>query len=207
MASLIQRAAGMCSGAVLLWHSPQLCAWVTATAAWLGQHAIADTVHWLMGAPAGLKVHTELSFLLGRATLWVLEQSQAVLGSFLQPQLPVLMAALAWTSVLQGLAGALAFLHDICAVLSLPVLAHYLGVATLYNRQQRATRTMWRMMRGKRDALDMLRRQLPITASRLAARRNAQAADSQLEAEQNPAHAIWCWVARPGVLSGGHKCA
>lgn len=53
MASLIQRAAGMCSGAVLLWHSPQLCAWVTATAAWLGQHAIADTVHWLMGAPAG----------------------------------------------------------------------------------------------------------------------------------------------------------
>ena len=35
-----------------------------------------------------------------------------------------------------------------------------------------------------RDALDMLRRQLPITASRLAARRKAQAADSQLEAEQ-----------------------
>lgn len=30
----------------------------------------------------------------------------------------------------------------------------------------------------------MLRRQLPITASRLAARRKAQAADSQLEAEQ-----------------------
>ena len=41
--------------------------------------------------PTGLKVHAELSFLLGRATLWVLEQSEAVLGSFLQPQLPVLM--------------------------------------------------------------------------------------------------------------------
>ena len=59
-------------------------------------------------------------------------------------------AALAWTGILLGLAGALAVLHDIFAVLSLPVLAHYLGVATLYNRQQRATRTMWRMMRGKR---------------------------------------------------------
>ena len=59
-------------------------------------------------------------------------------------------AALAWTGILLGLAGALALLHDICAVLSLPVLAHYLGVATLYNCQQRATRTMWRMMRGKR---------------------------------------------------------
>ena len=35
-----------------------------------------------------------------------------------------------------------------------------------------------------RDALEKLRRQLPITASRLAAKRKAQAADSQLEAEQ-----------------------
>ena len=35
-----------------------------------------------------------------------------------------------------------------------------------------------------RDALEKLRRQLPITASRLAARQKAQAADSQLEAEQ-----------------------
>ena len=59
-------------------------------------------------------------------------------------------AALAWTGILFGLAGALALLHDIHVVLSLPVLAHYLGVATLYNRQQRAARTMWRMMRGKR---------------------------------------------------------
>ena len=53
VAGLIQRAAGVCSGAVLLWHSPQLCAWLTASAAWLGRRAIADTVHWLMGAPAG----------------------------------------------------------------------------------------------------------------------------------------------------------
>ena len=36
-------------------------------------------------------MHAELSFLLGQATLWVLEQSQAVLGRFLQPQLPILM--------------------------------------------------------------------------------------------------------------------
>ena len=53
VAGLIQRAAGICSGAFLLRHSPQLCAGVTASAAWLGQHAITDTVHWLMGAPAG----------------------------------------------------------------------------------------------------------------------------------------------------------
>lgn len=51
----------------------------------------------MLDLPTGLKVHTELSFLLGRATLWVLEQSQAVLGSFLQPQLPVLMGeGIAW---------------------------------------------------------------------------------------------------------------
>ena len=24
---------------------------------------------------------------------------------------------------------------------------------------------------------------------------------------QNPAYAIWCWVTRPGVLSGGPRCA
>ena len=52
---------------------------------------LAPLVVWLMGAPAGLKLHEELSGLLGGAGLWLLHSTHAMYGRAAPTWLPHLL--------------------------------------------------------------------------------------------------------------------
>jgi N-acetylglucosaminyl transferase component (Gpi1) len=59
----------------------------------LARGFVAQQVVWLMGAPAGLKLHHELSHLYGSASLLWLRWTARAYGTWLVPALPVLVGA------------------------------------------------------------------------------------------------------------------
>ena len=95
--SLYAAAAGVLSqtlgliGGACLWHRRTDTA---ATLQGLG-HAFVVSVKqlivWLMGAPAGLKLHEELSGLLGGTALWVLHSTHAVYSAAAALLLPEIL--------------------------------------------------------------------------------------------------------------------
>lgn len=77
VAGVLSQALGLIAGAYL---------WRYRVAAFVGLKGLGNAlvkwvawlITWLMGAPAGLKLHEELSGLLGHAALWALHSSAAV---------------------------------------------------------------------------------------------------------------------------------
>ncbi len=102
--------------------------------------------------PGGVKLHAELTSLLGAVATAALEGSQAVYTALW----PSVGGALVWVLVaafgLLGLCGGLAAASDLIRVLLLPLQASYLAAAGLYRLHLRCLRAMWRLMRGEAKA-------------------------------------------------------
>ncbi|KAL3157553.1 hypothetical protein ABBQ32_012008 [Trebouxia sp. C0010 RCD-2024] len=118
-----------------------------------------------MADDAGLKLHNELSHCLGSvARLW-LSHSLPAYSLIKRPVMASLLGMLAAAGVTDGLTVQLALACSLLHMLALPLLVAYVAYTKLYTLQLHYTLLMWRLMRGNRDALAVLRRQYVFEAS------------------------------------------
>lgn len=103
---------------------------------------------WLMGAPAGLKLNSQLTHILGRffqyhIYLWT---------GYLYILKPVLGQLVYYSSVagIWGLSVQLAMFQDILSTMTIHIYCFYVYAARLYRLQMYALGSLWRLFRGKK---------------------------------------------------------
>ncbi|KAK3240666.1 hypothetical protein CYMTET_49509 [Cymbomonas tetramitiformis] len=143
--TLIDVLLGLVFGLVLWWHREEAARLVHAAGAWWSW--MPEHLRWLMGAPAGLKVHRGLATLLGEAGLQTLEVASTA-GGLLVPCIPYCVGAMAGTGIATGgLSLMLAIASDVIALMSFPVFLLYLGAAALFRQQRKGMRWSWMLIR------------------------------------------------------------
>lgn len=105
-------------------------------------------LEWLMGAPAGLKLNSQLTHILGRffqyhIYLWT---------GYLYILKPVLGQLVYYSSVagIWGLSVQLALFQDIFSTMTIHIYCFYVYAARLYRLQMYALASLWRLFRGKK---------------------------------------------------------
>lgn len=103
---------------------------------------------WLMGAPAGLKLNSQLTHILGKffqyhIYLW---------SGYLYVLKPVLGQLVYYSSVagVWGLSVQLALFQDILSTMTVHIYCFYVYAARLYRLQMYAMASLWRLFRGKK---------------------------------------------------------
>ncbi|KAL0020426.1 hypothetical protein WJX77_001992 [Trebouxia sp. C0004] len=176
LAAVMQRLAGVCLATFWLTYHVKCWEGIACTAMCIKTQAVEQQIEWLMGAPAGLKLHTELSHVLGSmAQIWLryAEAAYMLIGRNTMVALTgkdtsclaVTQRLTAVMGVIGGLTMQIAFLHDLLCLLAMPLVIAYTAYAKLYAVQLHYTLLMWRLMRGNRDALAVLRRQYGLESS------------------------------------------
>ncbi|KAH3862458.1 hypothetical protein DPMN_025425 [Dreissena polymorpha] len=151
----------LCVGQVLDTMLGLACMWIlmsNGTAQWLANIGLAygdktaeglkELLDWLMGAPAGLKLNSQLTHFLGKffqyhIYLWT------VYLSIIRPVLGSLLFYSSLSGVL-GLTFQLALLQDILATMTVHIYCFYVYAARLYRLQIYALGSLWRLFRGKK---------------------------------------------------------
>ncbi|KAK7112797.1 hypothetical protein V1264_012187 [Littorina saxatilis] len=117
--------------------------WADDTASYLN-----DLLHWLMGAPAGLKLNAQLTEYMGHFFIYHVYLWSGYL-SVLRPVLGWVI----WTAAVFGMLGIstqLCFMQDIVSMLTLHIYCFYVYAARLYSLQAYALSSFWRLFRGKK---------------------------------------------------------
>ncbi|XP_045213824.2 phosphatidylinositol N-acetylglucosaminyltransferase subunit Q-like isoform X2 [Mercenaria mercenaria] len=103
---------------------------------------------WLMGAPAGLKLNSQLTHILGKffqyhIYLW---------SGYLYVLKPVLGQLVYYGSIagVWGLSVQLALFQDILSTMTIHIYCFYVYAARLYRLQMYAMASLWRLFRGKK---------------------------------------------------------
>ncbi|DBB09897.1 TPA: hypothetical protein ACH3X3_001505 [Trebouxia sp. C0006] len=159
LAAVLQRLAGVCLATFLLTHHVKCWEGIACAAIFVKTQAVEQQIQWLMGAPAGLKLHAELSHVLGSIAQMWLRYSEAAYMLIGRNTMVALTGLSAVMGVVGGLTMQIAFLHDLLCLLAMPMVIAYTAYAKLYAVQLHYTLLMWQLMRGNRDALAVLRRQ------------------------------------------------
>ncbi|XP_072168171.1 uncharacterized protein [Diadema setosum] len=117
---------------------------------WADQTGIAlqQLLHWLMGAPAGLKLNTSLAHFLGNFFLYHVYLWLGYLG-IMWPLLPSLLWCIAGSGAL-GLSVLLAQTSDLISVLTFHIYCFYVYAARLYRLQISALLSLARLFQGKK---------------------------------------------------------
>lgn len=105
-------------------------------------------LHWLMGAPAGLKLNSQLDNFLGRFFLYHIQLWTAYMH-FLRPVLPRLLWGVVHAGVL-GVSFQISLLQDLLAMLTMHIYCFYVYAARLYSLQVAGLSALWRLFRGKK---------------------------------------------------------
>ncbi|XP_076460294.1 phosphatidylinositol N-acetylglucosaminyltransferase subunit Q-like [Babylonia areolata] len=111
-------------------------------------HYLNDLLHWLMGAPAGLKLNAQLTQYMGHFFLYHVYLWSGYL-SILRPWLGWVI----WTAASFGLLGMstqLCLVQDIISMMTLHIYCFYVYAARLYCLQIYALSSLWRLFRGKK---------------------------------------------------------
>ena len=99
--------------------------------------------------PGGIKLHAELTFLLGNAATAALDAAQAAYAAAWPHTWGLLVWSLVAACALLGLCGGLAAAAAAARAVLLPLEAAYRLAAGLYRLHLRCLGAMWRLMRGK----------------------------------------------------------
>ncbi|GBF90987.1 hypothetical protein Rsub_03842 [Raphidocelis subcapitata] len=147
---LLQRAAGLAAAAALARRRGELAEGAAGAGAWLCSRVVAPNIDWLTGArPGGVKLHAELSLLLGAAASAALDAWRAAYAAAWPALGPAAAWSLAAAAALLGAAGGLAAAADALRLLLLPLEWAYVSLAALYRLHLRCLAAMWRLMRGR----------------------------------------------------------
>ncbi|KAK6169120.1 hypothetical protein SNE40_020233 [Patella caerulea] len=105
-------------------------------------------IHWLMGAPAGLKLNVQLTQLMGQFFLYHIDLWTGYVA-LVQPILSSLVYLSIPISIL-GLSFQLSLLQDIVSMLTLHIYCFYVYAARIYSMEISAVAALWRLFRGKK---------------------------------------------------------
>ncbi|CAH1273946.1 PIGQ [Branchiostoma lanceolatum] len=107
-----------------------------------------DLLHWLMGAPAGLKLNRPLDEFLGRFFLYHIQLWIGYLH-ILQPYLEMITWCIGLSGCL-GMSVLLALASDTLSMLTFHIYCFYVYAARLYRLQLYGLGSLWRLFRGKK---------------------------------------------------------
>ncbi|KAK3592677.1 hypothetical protein CHS0354_015978 [Potamilus streckersoni] len=105
-------------------------------------------LNWLMGAPAGLKLNSQLTHFMGHFFLYHIYLWKGYLYL-----LKSILGQLIWYSSITGILGMsiqLALFQDILSTLTIHIYCFYVYAARLYRLQVYALSSLWRLFRGKK---------------------------------------------------------
>jgi len=127
-----------------------------AAASWGGAlcaDLLRPNIAWLMSAkPGGVKLHAELTFLLGVAATAAVDAAEAIYTHAWPGVAAACMRALVAACALLGLCGGLAAASDLIWALLMPLEAAHAILAATYRLHLRCMGAMWRLMRGRGGA-------------------------------------------------------
>lgn len=107
-----------------------------------------DLLHWLMGAPAGLKLNAQLTGYLGHFFLYHAYLWKGYL-SVLRPVLGWVVWCAAGSGIL-GVTMQLCLVQDILSMLTIHIYCFYVYASKIYSLQIYALASLWRLFRGKK---------------------------------------------------------
>ncbi|XP_071107042.1 phosphatidylinositol N-acetylglucosaminyltransferase subunit Q-like [Haliotis cracherodii] len=105
-------------------------------------------INWMMGAPAGLKLNTQLTHFLGHFFLYHIYLWTGYL-SLLRPVLGVLLRGSSVLGVI-GASAQLCLVQDVISMMTVHIYCFYVYAARLYSLQVYALASLWRLFRGKK---------------------------------------------------------
>ncbi|KAG9245851.1 N-acetylglucosaminyl transferas-like protein component Gpi1 [Calycina marina] len=110
--------------------------------------SLRNTIAWLMGWPAGLKLNGELATFLGDLFLWVIDHWSNCVEA-LRPVLPHLIWFIGFSSF-AGASMPIALFSDLLSILTLHIYSFYMASARIYNWQYTILLSLFQLFRGKK---------------------------------------------------------
>ncbi|KAI9208847.1 N-acetylglucosaminyl transferase component-domain-containing protein [Polychytrium aggregatum] len=135
--------------AVLVMENAGLIAnWLVYLMETLALQSMRETIVWLMGAPAGLKLNSEMNGFIGNLFLFILDVWQALFEVF-KPHLKTVIHTLAYGGYL-GLSMIIGLFFDLVQIMTFHLHIFYLMSARLYHWQVNCMRSLFTLFRGKK---------------------------------------------------------
>jgi phosphatidylinositol N-acetylglucosaminyltransferase subunit Q len=110
--------------------------------------ALHDSIEWLMGWPAGLKLNKELALFLGDLFLWVIEYWTSCID-LLQPILPQIVLFIGFSSF-AGASMPISLFSDLLSMLTIHIYSFYLASARIFHWQLTILLSLFQLFRGKK---------------------------------------------------------
>ncbi|KAK2743227.1 phosphatidylinositol N-acetylglucosaminyltransferase subunit gpi1 [Myotisia sp. PD_48] len=110
--------------------------------------ALQQTISWLMGWPAGLKLNNELAVFLGDLFLWIIAHWARALAS-LQPFLRLVVYMVGCASF-AGASMAIAMFSDLLSIFTVHIYCFYIASARIFNWQLTIITSLFHLFRGKK---------------------------------------------------------
>ncbi|KAF3931709.1 hypothetical protein ABW19_dt0204903 [Dactylella cylindrospora] len=107
-----------------------------------------ETISWLRGKPAGLKLNKELAHFLGDLFLWVVDYWAGSMSS-VRPHL----SSIVWLIGFSSFAGAtmpISIFSDLLSILTLHIYSFYIASARIYHWQLTTIISLFHLFRGKK---------------------------------------------------------
>lgn len=111
-------------------------------------HKLTNLVQWLMGAPAGLKLNSQLTKFLGHFFIYHIYLWTGYL-SLLRNVMPSVIWYSSWVGIF-GMSAQLCLVQEVLSMLTLHIYCFYVYAARIFNLQVYALGSLWRLFRGKK---------------------------------------------------------
>ncbi|CAL1542807.1 unnamed protein product [Lymnaea stagnalis] len=111
-------------------------------------HKLTTLVQWLMGAPAGLKLNSQLTKFLGHFFIYHIYLWSGYL-SLLRSVMPSVIWYCSWIGIF-GMSAQLCLVRDVLSMLTLHIYCFYVYAARIFNFQVYALGSLWRLFLGKK---------------------------------------------------------
>ncbi|KAK6359616.1 phosphatidylinositol N-acetylglucosaminyltransferase subunit gpi1 [Orbilia brochopaga] len=139
---------GIALGTFLIENSSGVADWMDALLKTYTIDGLHETISWLRGKPAGLKLNKELAHFLGDLFLWVVDYWSGSMAS-VRPHL----AKMIWVIGFSSFAGAtmpISIFSDLLSILTLHIYSFYIASARIYHWQLTTIISLFHLFRGKK---------------------------------------------------------
>lgn len=136
-------------GWALLYNAESACWWVMNFTGEITYKSMRSSCAWLMGAPAGFKLNTELAGVLGMVSLNAIQiwSTLSVILGFLSIYI---IKGLAISGILFGMTIPAALIIDIFLLATLHISTLHWLVSLVYSTQTQALADLWRLFSGRK---------------------------------------------------------
>ncbi|KAM3690971.1 hypothetical protein ACB094_09G160500 [Castanea mollissima] len=136
-------------GWALLYNAESACWWVMNFTGEITYKSMRSSCAWLMGAPAGFKLNTELAGVLGMVSLNAI-QIWSTLSVFLGFLSIYIIKGLAISGILFGMTVPAALIIDFFLLATLHISTLHWLVSLVYSTQTQALADLWRLFSGRK---------------------------------------------------------